>query len=116
MGSSIAPHLPAHSRHSKYREACTEGRKDPKPIPARLEDEKEDLECHENDDNKYLPFSNLLKAMEVSIKFRMPSMEKYNRGGDDSNHINVYKTKLQDSFLTLKCKNFHTTLTSDAKR
>ncbi|KAL2486459.1 hypothetical protein Adt_31215 [Abeliophyllum distichum] len=116
MGSSIALSLPVHSRRSELSEACTEGMKDPKLVSARLEDEKEELECHKDDNDENLPFSNLLKAMELSINFRMPPMEKYNRRKDPTYHINVYKIKLQGNSPTMNCRNFHTTLTFDAKR
>ncbi|KAL2542593.1 activating signal cointegrator 1 complex subunit 2-like protein [Abeliophyllum distichum] len=112
VGSSIAPLLPPHSRHS---EACSKREKDLKLILLRLEDEKERLECHEDDDYENLPFSYIRKAIELSINFRMLPIEKYNRRGDPTDHINVHKM-LQDNSPTVKCKNLHTTLTSDVKR
>ncbi|KAL2466289.1 activating signal cointegrator 1 complex subunit 2-like protein [Abeliophyllum distichum] len=90
--------------------------KDLKHVSARLEDKKEELECHEDDNNENLPFSNLLKSMELPINFRMPPMEKYNRRGDPTNYINVYKMKLEGSSPVVKYRNFHTTLTSDVNR
>ncbi|KAL2518185.1 Retrotrans gag domain-containing protein [Abeliophyllum distichum] len=116
MGSSIAPPLPVHNRCSKRSKAHTEGKKDPNFFPVRLEDDKENLECHEDEDDENLLFSDLLKAVELSINFKMPPMEKYNRRRDPTDHINVYKTKLQDNSPVVKCRNFYTTLTSDAKR
>ncbi|KAL2518348.1 Integrase catalytic domain-containing protein [Abeliophyllum distichum] len=116
MGSSIAPSLPVHSRNSQCSEACTERRKDPRPAHTRPEDEKKMLECYEDDDDENLQFTNYMKAMEVPTNFRIPLMDKYNRRGDPMDHINIYKTKLQGQSPTVKCQNFHTTLTSDAKR
>ncbi|KAL2542468.1 Retrotrans gag domain-containing protein [Abeliophyllum distichum] len=116
MGSSIAPSLPMHCRYSERSKARTKGRKDPKPVHARPEDEKQMLECYEDDDDENLPFTNYMKAMDVPINFRMPLMDKYNERGDPTDHINIYKTKLQGQFSAVKCQNFHTTLTSDAKR
>ncbi|KAL2470719.1 Retrotrans gag domain-containing protein [Abeliophyllum distichum] len=116
MGSSIAFLLLAHRKYNKHSKASTEGRKDLKLAPARLEDEKERLECHEDDDDENLTFFNFMKAMELSVKFRMPHMEKYNGREDPTDHIIMYKTKLQGNSSAVKCRNFHTTLTSDAKR
>ncbi|KAL2479543.1 hypothetical protein Adt_32509 [Abeliophyllum distichum] len=53
--------------------------------------------------------------MEIPANFRMPLMEKYNGRGNPSDHINIYKTKLQGQSPAVKCWNFHTILTSDAK-
>ncbi|KAL2504572.1 hypothetical protein Adt_20193 [Abeliophyllum distichum] len=116
MGSFIVPSLPTHSRHSEHSEACTERRKDPKPVHAKPKDEKEMLECYKDDDNENLSFTNYMKAMEVPANFRMSLMDKYNRRGYHMDHINIYKTKLQGHSPTVKCQNFHTTLTFDAKR
>ncbi|KAL2506257.1 hypothetical protein Adt_21878 [Abeliophyllum distichum] len=116
MGSSIALSLPVHSRHSEHSEARMQRKKDPRPTHARPEDEKEMLECYEDDDDKNLPFTNYMKAMEVPANFRIPLMDKYNRKGDPTNHINIYKTKLQGQFPAGKCQNFYTMLTFDAKR
>ncbi|KAL2474421.1 activating signal cointegrator 1 complex subunit 2-like protein [Abeliophyllum distichum] len=112
----MAPLLAVHSRRSERSEARTEGRKDRKHVLVKLGDVKEKLEFHEDDDDENLLFSNLLKAMELSINFRMSPIEKYNERRDSTDHINVYKTKLQGSSPAVKCKNFHTTLTSDVKR
>ncbi|KAL2459969.1 RNase H domain-containing protein [Abeliophyllum distichum] len=57
-----------------------------------------------------------MKAMELPVNFRMPPIEKYNRRRDPTDYINVYKTKLQDSSLTVKCRNIHTILSSDVTR
>ncbi|KAL2475604.1 Retrotrans gag domain-containing protein [Abeliophyllum distichum] len=116
MGSSIAPSLPSHSRYSERSEAYTERRNDPKPVHTRPEDEKEMLECYEDDDDENLPLTNYMKAMEVPANFRMPLMDKYNERGDPTDHINIYKTMLQGQSPAVKCQNFHTTLISDAKR
>ncbi|KAL2518477.1 Retrotrans gag domain-containing protein [Abeliophyllum distichum] len=116
MGSSIAPSLSMHNRYSERSEACTERRKDLKPIHARPEDEKEMLECYEDDDDENFPFTNYMKAIEVLANFRLPLMDKYNRRGDPTDHINIYKTKLYGQSSTVKCQNFCTTLTSDVKR
>ncbi|KAL2492105.1 Uncharacterized protein Adt_27733 [Abeliophyllum distichum] len=116
VGSSITPPLPTQSRCSEHSEARIEIMKDPKFVPARFEDDKEKLECHEDDDEENLPFFDLLKAMELSINFRMPPMEKYNKREDPTDNINVYKTKLHGNSSVVKCRNFHTILTSDAKR
>ncbi|KAL2505569.1 Integrase catalytic domain-containing protein [Abeliophyllum distichum] len=43
-------------------------------------------------------------------------MQKYNRQGDPTDHINVYKTRLQGYIPIAKCRNYHTTHVSDAKR
>ncbi|KAL2480580.1 hypothetical protein Adt_33546 [Abeliophyllum distichum] len=106
MGSSIAPSLPSHSRHSESSEARTERRKDPKPIHMRPEDEKKMLECYEDDDDENLLFTNYMKAMEVPTNFRMPLMEKYNGRGNPTDHINIYKTKLQGQSLAVKMSKF----------
>ncbi|KAL2453586.1 Retrotrans gag domain-containing protein [Abeliophyllum distichum] len=116
VGSSIAPLLPVHSRYSKHSEARTKRRKYPKPVHARPEEEKERLECYEDDDDENLLFTNYMKAMEVPTNFRMPLMDKYNERGDPTDHINIYKTKLQGHFPVVKCRNFHTMLTSDTNR
>ncbi|KAL2505890.1 hypothetical protein Adt_21511 [Abeliophyllum distichum] len=118
MGSSIAPLLPAHSKRSEKSKTRTEKEKSPKHSYVRPEEEKERLEYYEDDDNddENLRFTNYLKAMEILVNFRMPLMDKHNRRGDPSNHINIYKTKLQGHSPTVKCQNFHTTLVSDAKR
>ncbi|KAL2543173.1 Retrotrans gag domain-containing protein [Abeliophyllum distichum] len=87
-----------------------------KPVHSRPEDEKERLECYEDDDDENLLFTNYMKAMEVPTNFKMPLMDKYNERGDPTDHINIYKTKLQGHFPVVKCRNFHTTLTSDTNR
>ncbi|KAL2486592.1 Uncharacterized protein Adt_31348 [Abeliophyllum distichum] len=114
-GSSIAPSQPAHSRRSENSEVRTEKVKRPKHGHVELEEMKERLECYEDDDDENLPFTNELKAMEVPMNFRMPIMDKYNGRGDPSDHINLYKTKLQGQCPAVKCQNLHTTLISDAK-
>ncbi|KAL2526757.1 Ribonuclease H [Abeliophyllum distichum] len=43
-------------------------------------------------------------------------MDKYNGRGDPSDHINIYKMKLQGQSPVVKCRNFYTTFISDAKR
>ncbi|KAL2461531.1 hypothetical protein Adt_44951 [Abeliophyllum distichum] len=91
-GSSIAPSQPAYSRHSENSEARNKKVMGPKHGPVELEEVKERPECYEDDDDKNLPFTNELKAM---VNFRMPIMDKYNGRGNPSNHINIYKTKLQ---------------------
>ncbi|KAL2518148.1 putative gag protein [Abeliophyllum distichum] len=116
VGSSIAPPLPSHNRHNERSDARMEKRKDPKPVHVRPEDEKERLECYEDDDDENLPFTNYMKAIKVPANFRMPLMDKYNWRDDPMDHINIYMTKLQDHFPAVKCQNFHTMLTSDAKR
>ncbi|KAL2505636.1 Ribonuclease H [Abeliophyllum distichum] len=115
-GSNIAPSQPAHSRHSENSEARTEKAKGPKHGPVEPKEVQEMPECYEDDDDENLPFTNDLKAMEVLVNFRMPIMDKYNGRGDPSDHINIYKTKLQGQSLVVKCQNFHTTLISDVKR
>ncbi|KAL2470597.1 Ribonuclease H [Abeliophyllum distichum] len=82
----------------------------------RPEEEKEMLDCCEDDDDKNLLFTNYLKAMEIPANFWMPLMDKYNGRGDPSDHINIYKTKLQGQSPAMKYRNFHTTLASDVKR
>ncbi|KAL2465902.1 Retrotrans gag domain-containing protein [Abeliophyllum distichum] len=42
-------------------------------------------------------------------------MDKYNGRGDPSDHINIYKMKLQGQSPVVKCQNFYTTLVSDVK-
>ncbi|KAL2480305.1 Retrotrans gag domain-containing protein [Abeliophyllum distichum] len=79
-------------------------------------EEKEKLKCYEDDDDENLPFTNDRKAMEIPVSFRMPIMDKYNGRDDPSEHINIYKTKLQGQSSAVKCRNFRTTLISDAKR
>ncbi|KAL2479829.1 hypothetical protein Adt_32795 [Abeliophyllum distichum] len=116
VGSSISPPLPAHSRHSEHSEAYTEKDKGPKQSYVRHEEEKERLECYEDDDDENLTFTNDLKAKEILVNFWMPLIDKYNEIGDPSDHINIYKTKLQGQSFVVKCQNFHTTLVSDAKR
>ncbi|KAL2506474.1 Uncharacterized protein Adt_22095 [Abeliophyllum distichum] len=116
MRSSIALSLPAHNRHNECNKACMERRRDPKPVHARPEDDNEMLECYEDDGDENLLFTNYMKAMEVLTNFKMPMMDKYNRRGDPTDHINIYKTKFQGQSPTVKCRNFYTTLTSDAKR
>ncbi|KAL2526629.1 reverse transcriptase [Abeliophyllum distichum] len=74
------------------------------------------LECYEDVDDENFPFTNYMKAMKVSANFRMPLMDKYNGRGYPTYHINIYKTKLQGQSPAVMCRNFHTTLTSDAKR
>ncbi|KAL2525694.1 Retrotrans gag domain-containing protein [Abeliophyllum distichum] len=115
VGSSIAPPLLAHSRRSEHSEAHTEKGKGPKQSYMRLEKEKERLECYEDDDDENLSFTDDLKDMEIPTNFRMPLMDKYNRKGDLSYHINIYKTKLQGQSPAVKCQNFYTTLASNAK-
>ncbi|KAL2527067.1 Ribonuclease H [Abeliophyllum distichum] len=105
-----------HTRHSEHSEARTERRKDPKPVHVRPKDEKEWLEYYEDDDDENLLFTNYMKAIEVPANFRMPLMDKYNRRDDPMDHINIYKTKLQGHSPAVNGQNFHTTLTSDAKR
>ncbi|KAL2480121.1 Retrotrans gag domain-containing protein [Abeliophyllum distichum] len=96
-------------------EALQEGR-DPKFVNARFKDERSELEINLDDDDENLPFSKELKAKELLIGLKMPSMEKYNGRGDPMDHIDVYKTRLKDNILTVKCQNFYTTLVSDVKR
>ncbi|KAL2474257.1 Uncharacterized protein Adt_34993 [Abeliophyllum distichum] len=43
-------------------------------------------------------------------------MEKYDRRGDLTDHINMYKTRFQGYIPVVKCRNFHTTLVSNPKR
>ncbi|KAL2505530.1 activating signal cointegrator 1 complex subunit 2-like protein [Abeliophyllum distichum] len=116
VGSSIAPSQPAHSRRSENREARTKKKKGPKHSLVEPEEEKERLECYEDDDDENLPFTNDLKAIEIPVNFQMPIMDKYNRRSDPSDHINIYKTKIHGQSSTVKCQNFHTTIISDAKR
>ncbi|KAL2475480.1 Retrotrans gag domain-containing protein [Abeliophyllum distichum] len=117
MGSSISPPLPVHNRHSENNEARTEKRNGPIQSYVRPEEEKERLECYEDDDDdENLSFTNYLKAMEIPANFQMPLMDKYNGRGDPSDHINIYRTKLQGQSPTVKCQNFHSTLASDMKR
>ncbi|KAL2503857.1 Ribonuclease H [Abeliophyllum distichum] len=116
VGSLIAPPLPVHNRRSEHSEAHTEKEKGPKQSYVRPEEEKERLECNEDDDDENFPFTNDLKVMEIPVNFRMPLMDKYKRRGDPSDYINIYKTKLQGQSPAVKCQNFHTTLVSDAKR
>ncbi|KAL2498078.1 Uncharacterized protein Adt_23628 [Abeliophyllum distichum] len=68
----------------------------------RLEEEKKRLECYEDDDDENLPFINDLKAIEIPVNFWMHLMDKYNRRGDPSNHINIYKMKLQGQSPVVK--------------
>ncbi|KAL2498274.1 activating signal cointegrator 1 complex subunit 2-like protein [Abeliophyllum distichum] len=69
-----------------------------------------------DDDDKNIPSSKELKAKEFSNGFKMPPLEKYNRRSDPTNHINMYKTRLQDYIPIVKCRNFHTTIVFDVKR
>ncbi|KAL2526019.1 Uncharacterized protein Adt_11073 [Abeliophyllum distichum] len=103
MGSSIAPPLPIYSRRNKHSEAHAEKEKGPKQSYTRPEEEKEMLECYEDDDDENLPFTNYLKAIEIPVNFRMPLMDKYNGRGDLSDHINIYKMKLQGQSPAVKC-------------
>ncbi|KAL2541449.1 Retrotrans gag domain-containing protein [Abeliophyllum distichum] len=112
----MAHFQPAHSRRSDNSEACTEKVKGSKHGPVYPEEGKEKPECYEDNDDEILPFTNELKVMELPTNFRMPIMDKYNGKGDPSDHINIYKTKLQGQSPAVKCWNFHTTLISDAKR
>ncbi|KAL2505624.1 Retrotrans gag domain-containing protein [Abeliophyllum distichum] len=107
-----APSLPAHNRRSEHNEAITEKEKGPKKSYVRPEEEKERLECYENDDDENLSFTNDLKAMEIPVNFWMPLLDKYNGRGDPSYHINIYKGQSP----AVKCQNFHTMLVSVAKR
>ncbi|KAL2466041.1 Retrotrans gag domain-containing protein [Abeliophyllum distichum] len=56
-----------------------------------------------------------MKDNELSIGFKMPPIDKYNGRGDPTDHINVYKMKLQGYNHVIKCRNFDTTFVSDAK-
>ncbi|KAL2498278.1 Uncharacterized protein Adt_23828 [Abeliophyllum distichum] len=114
--SSIAPSRPAHSRRSEDSEVRTGKAKRAKYGPAEPEEVKERPECYEDDDDENLSFTNKLKAMELLVNFRMPIMDRYNGRGDPSDHISIYKTKLQGQSPAVNCQNFHTTLISDAKR
>ncbi|KAL2491657.1 Integrase catalytic domain-containing protein [Abeliophyllum distichum] len=116
VGSSIAPPLPAYSRRSEHSEARMKRGKGPKQSYLRPKEEKERLECYEGDDNENFLLTNDLKAMEILANFQMRLMDKYNERGDPSDHINIYKMKLQGQSPAVKCQNFHTTLVSDAKR
>ncbi|KAL2480267.1 Uncharacterized protein Adt_33233 [Abeliophyllum distichum] len=116
VGSSIATPLPAHSRRSENSEARLEKGQGPKHGLVEPDKEKEKLKFYEDDDDENLPFTNDLNATEISVNFRMLIMDKYNGRDDPSDHINIYKTKLQGQSLAVKCQNFLTTLISDAKR
>ncbi|KAL2480117.1 Ribonuclease H [Abeliophyllum distichum] len=85
-------------------------------MDTRLENERLKLECDLDEDDENLSFSKQLKARELSVEFKMPSMEKYKGIDDPTNHINVYKTRLQGYISVVKCRNFHTTLVFDVKR
>ncbi|KAL2532925.1 Retrotrans gag domain-containing protein [Abeliophyllum distichum] len=115
-GSKCSHAQRSPSRRSEDSETRTEKVKRPKYGPIEPEEVKERPECYEDDDDENLSFTNELKAMEVPVNFRMPIMDKYKETGDPSDHINVYKMKLQGQSPAVKCQNFHTTLISDAKR
>ncbi|KAL2486525.1 Retrotrans gag domain-containing protein [Abeliophyllum distichum] len=85
-------------------------------MDVKSEDERPKRSCKLDDDDENLPFFKELKARELSTKFKMPPMEKYNGRGDSTNHTNVYKMRLQGYIPADKCRNFDTTLVSDAKR
>ncbi|KAL2512935.1 Uncharacterized protein Adt_18535 [Abeliophyllum distichum] len=89
MGSSISLPLLVPTRRSEHGESCLEGGRDPMFINTRFKDEKPELKCDLDDDDKNLSFSIELNATE---------------------------TKLHGNIPIVKCRNFHTILTSDAKR
>ncbi|KAL2474329.1 Retrotrans gag domain-containing protein [Abeliophyllum distichum] len=101
---------------SEHSEAHPKRERDLKFVNTRFEDEKAEQECDLDDDDENLLFSKELKAKELSVRFKMPSMEKYNEGGDPKDHINVYKIRLQGNILAVKYWNFYTILVSSAKR
>ncbi|KAL2462290.1 Retrotrans gag domain-containing protein [Abeliophyllum distichum] len=103
---------------NEHSEARPEGRRDPKFVNTGFEDKRAELECDldDDDDDENLSFSKKLKAKELSVGFKMPFIEKYNRRGDPTDHINVYKMRLQDNILAVMCWNFHAILVSNAKR
>ncbi|KAL2480053.1 activating signal cointegrator 1 complex subunit 2-like protein [Abeliophyllum distichum] len=116
VGSSIMPPQPAPTKHSEHNESRLGGGRDPKFINTRFEDEKPELQCHLDEDDENLPFFMELKARKVPRLVQNAPMEKYNPRCDPTDHINVYKTKLQGNVPTIKYKNFHTILTFDTKR
>ncbi|KAL2497740.1 Uncharacterized protein Adt_23290 [Abeliophyllum distichum] len=105
-----------HNRRSEHSEACPKVRKVPQSVNSWLKNQRPELDCDLDADVGNLPFSKVLKAGELSVGFKMPSMEKYNRKGDPTNHINVYMTRFQGNIPTVKCQNFHTALVSNEKR
>ncbi|KAL2475267.1 Retrotrans gag domain-containing protein [Abeliophyllum distichum] len=93
------------NRHSEHREARPEKNKDSRAIDVKPKDEKSKRSYDiEND------------ARELSTRFKMPHMEKYDGKGNPTNHINVYKMRLQGYISTVKCRNFYTTHVFDAIR
>ncbi|KAL2466331.1 hypothetical protein Adt_42182 [Abeliophyllum distichum] len=83
-------------------------KKDPKAMNVRPEDERSEQSCNHDDDddddveNENFPFSKELKARKLFTGFKMPPMQKYNGRGDPTDHINVYKTRLQGYIPTVK--------------
>ncbi|KAL2498168.1 Uncharacterized protein Adt_23718 [Abeliophyllum distichum] len=105
-----------NSQRSEYNKAHPEIMRDLKVLNVRPDDERTKLSRDLDDDNKNLSFSKELKTRELSTRFKMPHMEKYNSICDPTYHNNVYKTRLQGYILPIKCKNFHTILVSGLKR
>ncbi|KAL2497800.1 Gag-pro-like protein [Abeliophyllum distichum] len=83
-------------------------------MDVKCKDKRSVWSCDLDDDDEILRLSKELNARVLSIDFKMPPIEKYNRCGDPTDHINVYKTRLQGYIPVVR--NFHTTLVSDANR
>ncbi|KAL2512759.1 Retrotransposon gag domain [Abeliophyllum distichum] len=90
--SSIALPQPAPTRRSEHGESCLGGGRDPTFINTRFKDEKPELECDLDDDDKNLLFSMELKAREVSAWFKMPHIEKYN-GREEYNKLKPWSIR-----------------------
>ncbi|KAL2471675.1 Retrotrans gag domain-containing protein [Abeliophyllum distichum] len=85
-------------------------------MDVKSNDERSIRSCDLDDDNEYLKFSKDLKARELFTDFKMPHMKKYSGHDNFTDHINMYKMRLQCYILAVKCKNFHTILVSDVKK
>ncbi|KAL2486555.1 Monofunctional riboflavin biosynthesis protein RIBA 3 [Abeliophyllum distichum] len=60
---------------------------DSRAADMKLEDERPEQLCELDDDDEDLPFSKELKATELFVGFKMPSMKKCNWRGDPTNFI-----------------------------
>ncbi|KAL2531769.1 Retrotrans gag domain-containing protein [Abeliophyllum distichum] len=75
--------------------------------PVEPEGVKERPECYEDDDDENLPFTNELKAIGGIGELPNAHYRTNTTGrGDPSNHINIYKTKLQGQSPVVKCLEF----------
>ena len=104
------------SRHDHRNEEMEDLKKKYAHILSQMDGEGPKSTTWEMLDDENLPFSEQVKAYTMPDKFKMPCVEKYDRGGDPKAHLEVFREHLilHGTLDEIACRAFPLTLTEVA--